>query len=77
MAASLPKRALKALRKQDIFGHHVQLNFARNGSVHTTALGGFLSIVLKVAYAGYLALLIKTMVTHDDARTYELEFEHQ
>ena len=61
------------LKSQDIFGSKVRLNFNRNGSVHTTSIGGFVSIILKLMYVGYMAILILRLITHDDDRTYNYE----
>ena len=50
------------------------MNFNRNGAVHTTALGGFVSIILKIMYIGYMAYLVTKLVNHDEDRTYAFEF---
>ena len=62
------------LHSQDIFGYQVQLNFNRNGNVHKTSLGGFVSIIVKIMYAGYMAFLFYKMLSHDEDRTYAYEF---
>ena len=61
------------LKNQDLFGHQVQLNFNRNGSVHTTPLGGVFSIFLKTLYIIYFSYLLNKMFDYGEDRTYSYE----
>ena len=56
------------LENQDLFGHHVHLNFNRQGHTHKTAIGGLVSILVKAFMVGYFALLVKKMVLFEDDR---------
>ena len=62
------------LKSQDIFGHHVELNFNRKGSTHNTVLGGCASILVKAAMLFYTAILFQKVVFHleDDISTVTL-----
>ena len=41
---------LKILKKFDIFGHQVTINFNRKGNTHNTAIGGLLSIIIQLMF---------------------------
>ena len=43
------------LQSQDAFGHQVALNFNRNGTVLKTALGGSITLLIKLIILGLLA----------------------
>ena len=61
------------MHTNDIFGYVVQLNFNRNGTIHTTVLGGIFSIILKGLYVIYLAYLFNKLIAYDDDKTYIFE----
>ena len=63
------------LRDQDIFSHNFKLNFNRRGDVHPTPVGGFVSLILKIFYFLYMMYLVNKMLTYDDDRTYEYDFQ--
>ena len=65
---------IKLLHSKDIFGYAVQLNFNRNGNIHTTAIGGVFSIILKALYIGYMGYLLMKLVTFADDKTYSFEY---
>ena len=46
------------------------LNFNRNGSFHTTSIGGIFSIVIKVLYVSYMISLLLKMINYDEDKTY-------
>lgn len=57
---------MSALKAQDLFGHPVELKFNHGGSRHKTAVGGFLSIFIRMALFSYIVLIFHRMVTYDD-----------
>ena len=50
----------KFLKKIDIYGHNVGLNFDRQGQLHTTAVGGFFSLLIGIliSYLAYTNLVL-------------------
>ena len=54
------------LKEHDLFGHQIALNFNRGGDSHTTVIGGFISIFIKIALLMYVALNVIKLVTFDD-----------
>ena len=44
-----------SIASHDFFGHEVNLNFARRGSVHKTWVGGLCSIFIKILFFIYVA----------------------
>ena len=43
----------KTIKNRDKFGHHVALNFNRQGNVFNTSIGGYVSIMMNVVLALY------------------------
>ena len=41
------------VRDQDMFGHVIALNFNKKGESHTTLIGGFFSVLIKIAFSIY------------------------
>ena len=70
----MKQKIVNQLNSQDIFGYIVQLNFNRNGNIHTTILGGVISIILKCLYIFYLYILFDKLLTFDDDKTYIYDF---
>ena len=70
----MQKKLSSLLNSQDLFGHIVKLNFNRNGNVHTTAIGGVVSIILKILYITYMISLLMKLINHDEDRTFEYEY---
>ena len=56
------KNLTKKIRDHDMFGHPVSLNFMSEGDVHKTAIGGFVSVWVKLAFLVYVAIWFKTMI---------------
>lgn len=56
----------KLIRGQDVFGHHVSLNFNKEASKHTTVLGGIMSIIVKVTMVLFTLLLLKRLAFYED-----------
>ena len=50
----------------DMFGHDVRLNFNKHGVTHNTAIGGFFSILIKMAIAFYVFINVSKLVHYDD-----------
>ena len=51
----------KFIKEQDIFGHHVALNFNKKGDTYQTLCGGLISVLLKsviLAFIIYKTLLL-------------------
>lgn len=46
-------RCKKFTRDHDMFGYPVTLNFNKQGDTWTTSLGGFISLLLKIALFGF------------------------
>jgi hypothetical protein len=49
------KNFKKFIKKVDIFGKKIELNYDKNGSTHKTYLGGFLTILYVTFIMAYLA----------------------
>ena len=54
------------LKKVDIFGHPIDLNFNQNGSRHKTVVGGFFSIFIKGALLFVTIIILRRMFIYDD-----------
>jgi len=54
------------LRSQDLFGYAVNFSFNKKGNEHRTKLGGFCSILIKLALFTYAGILIQKMITRSD-----------
>ena len=53
------------MKKHDLFGHEIGLNF-EGFSTHNTALGGCCSILIKISIFVYVVLNIKKLVLSED-----------
>ena len=51
----LKKKLKSFIRKSDLFGHVIQLNFNQQGSSHQTVIGGYVSILI-YAFMGFYIL---------------------
>ena len=62
------KKALKTgIKKYDMFGHVITMNFNEQGNSHQTVLGGVMSILIKTALGIYVYLnLIKLIYNKSD-----------
>jgi len=58
----------KIIKSKDMFGHTINLNFNKQGDTHQTVIGGFLSILIKVAITVYVILNVKKLVRYEDDR---------
>lgn len=56
----------KFIKSFDMFGHDVRLNFNNKGVTHTTLIGGFFSILIKLAIAFYVYINVRKLVFNDD-----------
>lgn len=54
------------LRSQDMFGHTINLNFNKEGDSHQTAIGGSMSILIRIVMALYVFMNFKKMLLHED-----------
>jgi len=50
-----------------MFGHQIVLNFNKNGDSHTTFIGGFFSIIVKVVMGIYVYMNFLKLFTMADA----------
>ena len=44
------KNKLNFLHENDIFGYQIPINFNGRRAIHTTTVGGFFSIIIKIMY---------------------------
>ena len=58
------------IQKQDWFGYKIRLNFNEGGSTNKTVLGGIVSILIKLFILGYIILVVKKMILHEEDRIY-------
>ena len=63
------------LINRDLFGHPISLNFNNKGDSHRTAIGGVLSIFLRILYYSYMGYLLHKMLHYEDDRTYSFDFQ--
>jgi hypothetical protein len=54
------------IRSQDMFGHVIALNFNKQGESHTTLIGGFFSIWIKLAFTVYCYMQFEKLLTNGD-----------
>jgi len=52
-----------------MFGYSIPLNFNKEGDQHTTAIGGCLSVFLKIAIGFYIYLMFSKMTSYGDDDT--------
>lgn len=45
-----------------MYGHTVNLNFDKKGDTHKTLIGGFFSLLIKIAMTVYVALNLKKLI---------------
>ena len=62
------KQKFKSLRKYDMFGHLIGINFNKRGDRHKTMIGAAFSIIIKICIYLYVLLTFNTMFTHGDNR---------
>ena len=55
------------VRDHDMFGHQIVLNFNKNGDSHTTFIGGFFSIIVKVVMGVYVYMNLMKLFNLEDA----------
>jgi hypothetical protein len=53
-----------------MFGHTINLNFNKEGDSHTTSIGGFFSLIIRVAMGIYIFMNFKKMILHEDDSTF-------
>ena len=51
---------------KDLFGHSVTFNFDRKGDTHKTAIGGILSVIIKLFLTFYVVILLRKFFTRGD-----------
>ena len=49
-----------------MFGHPIELNFNNAGTRHNTIVGGFVSILVKIAILWYVVLILVRMFSYGD-----------
>jgi hypothetical protein len=58
------------VKKRDLFGHIIQLNFNQKGSSHNTVIGGATSIIIKAFMAFFIWVNLEKLVFNlDDKNT--------
>ena len=55
------------VKDHDMFGHQIVLNFNKNGDSHTTFIGGFFSIIVKVVMGIYVYMNFMKLFMMEDA----------
>ena len=63
----------KWLKKRDIFGYQISLNFDAKNSEVATSFGGLLSIVYRVIVYGFLLMKLKQMYYYADDSVVSVE----
>lgn len=53
------------LKSNDMFGHTICLNFNKEGDAHKTAIGGFMSVFIRIAMAIYVYINFKKMIFNE------------
>jgi hypothetical protein len=53
----------KFIKKRDMFGHPVTLNFNRQGDTYFTTCGGVISILLNLVLLQYVLIIFSKMTT--------------
>ena len=53
------------IRKFDLFGQPILLNFNNKGNIHTTLIGGLVSIIVQLFLYWYLIIHVKRMVLYE------------
>ena len=56
------KNIKTAIKKQDLFGHVINLNFNQKGDSHKTIIGGLASILVKIIMAIYIYLSFEKLI---------------
>ena len=59
-------RFKKFIKSQDMFGHIVNLNFNKNGTEHTTFVGGLMSGLIKLFISMYILILFRRTIFYLD-----------
>ena len=57
----MPKHSdqiLDRIKSFDLFGQNISLQFKKNGGTHSTVVGGFASLLIKVLMIAYVSMLI-------------------
>jgi hypothetical protein len=57
---------MKTLKKIDLFGHTMTLNFNQKGKSHTTYIGGFCSIFLYAFFIFFISLKSVSLLKRQD-----------
>ena len=50
------------IEDMDMFGHTITFNFDRKGNEHKTLIGGFVSVILKLAMFIYVVILFSRLI---------------
>ena len=53
------------ISSQDLFGHLIHLNFNGKG-VHTTILGGIVSLIVKLLFLFYIVINVRKLFSKDE-----------
>lgn len=61
---------IEKFRDYDWFGEEISFNINKEGSTHNTAIGGFVSVVLRVAVAIYIWLCFEKLLFHTSDTVY-------
>ena len=63
----------KCVKKQDMFGHTINLNFKEDNNKQNTLIGGIFTILLKCFMGAFVARCFTRMVWNQDDRTFRIE----
>ena len=61
------------IRKKDLFGHPIMLQYNRRGSAHQTACGGIFSMVVRLIIVVYTITLLKKLTGFEDDKNSSIE----
>ena len=65
------------LKRHDMFGHPVGVNFKKQGDHHKTTLGGFVSVFVKMVLGVYVILMFRRLFTNGDDHFSTSEFKNE
>ena len=60
------KRFKDYIKGKDMFGHTICLNFNKQGDTHQTFIGGFFSLIIKLAMSTYIFINVKKLWLYED-----------
>ena len=68
---------LHYLKKLDYFGRPIKFYFNKNGEEHRTKFGGFCSIIVRILFILYFALVLSKMIRYGEDRFKRYKLPHE